>query len=92
MWERSDYILGTDRHHFEMVGIRGVRKYPSVHLVLRNRLLIFWSNAGHHCNAGVPSSQMVTVHGGIEDNGNYHTHAGMRSGRAEGDIVTSRRM
>ena len=29
IWARSDYILGTDWHGFKMVGIRGVRKYPS---------------------------------------------------------------
>ena len=32
---RSDYILGIDRCRFKMVGIRGVRNYPSENLVLQ---------------------------------------------------------
>ena len=35
----SDYILETDLNRFEMVGIKGVRNYPSDHLVLRSRLI-----------------------------------------------------
>ena len=57
-WDRavmraiSDYILVTYWRRFEMLGIRGVSKYPSYHLVMWARILIFPTKAGHHCNVG----------------------------------------
>ena len=54
MWERSDYILGTYRRRFNMVGIRGVIKYPSEHLFLRDQILIYPDNLGHPCDAEGP--------------------------------------
>ena len=47
------YILEKDRRRFEMVGIRGIRNYPSDHLVLRSRILFIPSEAGHQCDVGV---------------------------------------
>ena len=62
-----DYILGTDRRRFKMVGIRSVMNYPSYHLVLRDRLLFSPTEVVHQCNAwGIPE-QVVTVHGVSED-------------------------
>ena len=43
----SDYILGTDWRRFEMVGIRIVRNYPSDHLLLWARLLLYPTEVGH---------------------------------------------
>ena len=34
-----DYIIGTDRHHFELIGIRDMRNILSDHFALRDRLL-----------------------------------------------------
>ena len=62
----SDYILGTDWRRFEMVGIRGIRNYPSDHLILRARLIVCPTNAGHKCDAGVLPTQMGTMNGVIE--------------------------
>ena len=39
--------METYRHHFKMVGIRGVRTYPSDHFALQDRLLIFPPVAVH---------------------------------------------
>ena len=50
--ESSDYILGTDRRHFEMVEIRGVRNYPSDQLFLWNRIFFSITEAGHQCDTG----------------------------------------
>ena len=64
MWERCDYILGTDQRRFGILGIRGVRNYPSDHVALQARLLIFPTKAGHHCGSGGLPSQIGAVHGG----------------------------
>ena len=39
LWPRCDYILGTDRRRFELVGIRDMRNFSLDHLTLRARLL-----------------------------------------------------
>ena len=52
MRERNDYILGTDRHHFGMLGIRGVRNYASDKFALRDMLLKCPTEAGHHFDTG----------------------------------------
>ena len=63
----SDYILGIYQRRLEMVGIRVVRNYPSYHLILIARLLIYITKAGHQCDTGGIPKKMVTMHGGIED-------------------------
>ena len=65
--ERSDYILGTYRLCFEMVGIRGVRNYPSDHFVLKAKLLICPNESGHQFNAGGPPAHIVTMQGGSKE-------------------------
>ena len=60
----SDYILGTDRRRFKIVGIMGVSNYPLDHLVLRARLLLSPSKAGHKYNMGSLLAQEGMVHGG----------------------------
>ena len=67
MQSRSDYILGTYQDRFKMVGIRGIRNYPSDHFVLRSRLIIYPTEVGHHCEIGVLPGQMGTVKGVSED-------------------------
>ena len=60
-------MLGTDWHHFKIVRIRDVRAYPSDHFALRARLLIYPTEAGHHCSADGLPAQIGSVHGGKED-------------------------
>ena len=69
LWSRSEYILGKDQRRFEMVGIRGIRNYPSDHFILRVMLLIYPIKAGHYCKAGGLLAQMVNGNGGINDTG-----------------------
>ena len=69
MQARCDYILGTDRCRFKMVGIRGVSNNPSYHFALQDRLLIFTMETGHHCGTGGLPAQMGAVHEGIEEAG-----------------------
>ena len=84
-WERqgrsmqssSNYILGTGRHRFQMVGIRGVSNHLSYHLVLRARLLFSPTEAGHQCNAGFILAQVVMIHSYKEDTRRYPTYAGV---------------
>ena len=52
-----------------MVGIRGIRNYPSDHFILRVMLLIYPIKAGHYCKAGGLMAQMVNGNGGINDTG-----------------------
>ena len=66
---RSDYIVGKDQLRFKMVGIRGISNFLSDHFTLRAKLLICSIEAGHQCNAGGLSAQMVNVHGGGEETG-----------------------
>ena len=47
-----DYIMGTYWRCFEMLGIRGVRNYPSYHFILQARLLFGTTKAGHQGYAG----------------------------------------
>ena len=43
---RGDYILGIYQRGFKMVVIRGIRKYPSYHFALRDRIIIYTIEAG----------------------------------------------
>ena len=67
MWARCDYILGTDRRYFEILGIRVIDISHSDHFDLRTRLLIFPTEAGHHFGASGLSSQIGAVYGGREE-------------------------
>ena len=73
MQARSYYIMGTDWRHFKMVGIRGVSNYPSEHLVLQSRLLIYPNKEGHQYDAGVPRIQMGNVRRCSKDTRIYQT-------------------
>ena len=68
MWSSSNYILGTDRRHSKMMGIRDVRKYPSDHLVLLARILFSPTEEGHQCDAGGLLAQAGTMYGGSKYN------------------------
>ena len=50
-----------------MVGIRGVRNYPSDHFVLKAKLLICPNESGHQFNAGGPPAHIVTMQGGSKE-------------------------
>ena len=50
-----------------MVIIRVVRNYPSYHFIMRAILLIYPTEAGHHCYKGGLSAQMETVNGGSDE-------------------------
>ena len=50
---RWDYILEKYQRSFKMMGRRGVSDYPSDHFVLQASLIIFPTEAGHHCSGGV---------------------------------------
>ena len=63
MQASSNYFLGTYRHRFNMVEIRGLKKCPSDHLLLCDRLLFSPTEAVHQCDAGAPPEQAGTVHG-----------------------------
>ena len=69
MRSRIDYILEKDRCRFEMVGIRGISKYPSDNLILWAWLLCPTKEC-HHFDAWVIPAQMVNVHGFGENNRN----------------------
>ena len=58
MHARGDYIMRIDRRLLEMVGIRGTRNYPSDHLSLRSKLLIYLTETGHHVGTGGLPSQI----------------------------------
>ena len=90
MWARSDYILGTERRHFEMAGIKEIRNYPTDHLVLLDRLFFIPNKSEHQCDAGDIPEQSGMVHGDTEETGRYHTYAGVVAGRGTRDIVTRR--
>ena len=90
IWLGSDYILGTDRRRFEMVGIWGVRNYPADHLVLRARPLFSPTEAGYQCDAGGILGKNGTVNGGSNDTGRYQSYVGVGYGRGTGDILTRR--
>ena len=92
MREISDYILGTYRRHFKIVGIRGVRNHPSDHFALRSWLLIFPTEAGHNCDIDQLTSQIGTVNGGRKETRSYKTHMGVGLVNGTGDRVTMRRM
>ena len=74
----------TDQRRFEMLGIRGVRKYYPYLLVLWDRLLIIPTEAGHQRHTGGLLAQIGTVDGGNEETGIYKTHAGVVSGCGTG--------
>ena len=69
MQARCDYIMGTDRRHFKIVGIRGVRYYPSDHFTPRARILIFPTEVRPHCGADGLPSKIGYVHRDIEEAG-----------------------
>ena len=69
MRKRSDYILGTDRRRFELLGIGDIRNYPSEHLILQSWILIYPNEASHQCNTGVPLTHMGTLLRGREETG-----------------------
>ena len=64
MRARFDYILGTDWRRFVILGIRDLINYPSDHAALRDRLLIYPTEAGHRCGSGGLLAQIVSVHRG----------------------------
>ena len=39
LWSRCDYIIGTDQHRFELVGIQDMRNFSSDHFAFREQLL-----------------------------------------------------
>ena len=86
----SDYVMGTDRRRFEIVGIRGVRNYPADHLVLRARLLICPTEVVLQYDVGVLPSQMVIMNGVREDTVSYQMYTEVGSGHGTGDRLTSR--
>ena len=69
LWESSNYILGAYWRCFKMVGIIGVRNYPSYHLVLRARLLIYPTKSGHQFYKWGLPAQMGTTNGVRKENG-----------------------
>ena len=71
-----DYILGTYWRRFKMVGIRGVKNYPSDHFTLRDRLLICLMEEYRHFGAGGLPEQIGPVHRGREEAGSDYMCGG----------------
>ena len=63
-----------------MLGIRGIRSYPSYHFALRDRLLIRPPEACHQCVTGGLPAQIGAVLGVRLDARNYQMCARVVSG------------
>ena len=73
-----------------MVGIRGVRNYPSDHLVLWDRIFFSLTQAGHQYDTGDVPGKEGMLNGDIEETGRYHTYEGVGVVRGTGYRVTRR--